>query len=87
MASNAGKGQFDGKAILIDDKIGKLMLEDDGHILRILVAEKRGHIDPRMAGVEGDEKMVLPDDAGLRDLLENAPHDMIQAFAQQTIIV
>ena len=49
----------DRKPIIIDGETIIPILDDDGHLFGIAVAQPIGQAHPRRAGVEGDEKMML----------------------------
>ena len=56
---DAAEGQFDLEAALVDGKVPELVLQNNGHLFRILRAQPVGNAHAVAVGVEGDEEMVV----------------------------
>jgi len=49
----------DGEAVFLDNEIPELVLQDDGHLLRILLMQPVGDAHARPVGVEGDIEVMV----------------------------
>src|SRR5262249_5942654 len=53
----ATKAEGDGESLFLDGQIPKLVLQDDGHLLRVLLAQPIGNANAGTVGMEGDIEM------------------------------
>ena len=65
------KVQGDGKPLGPDLQAVEPVLDDDRHLVGIAVAQPRGHLDPLLARVEGDEEVVFAGQPVLGDTLQH----------------
>ena len=56
---HAREGEADLEGVLGDAEVPELVLEDDGHVLRVLLAKRLLHAHARGLGAERDVEMVL----------------------------
>ena len=83
---HAVEGQADLEGMLGDREIPELVLEDDRHILRILVHQPRRNPDARRLGGEGDVEMVLAGKAGLGHFGEHFAQDAAKRVLREDVI-
>ena len=63
-----------------------LVLDDDGHFLRILLLQEIGNIHARMMGFEGQIEMMRPDQARFLDPFQRVAHHATQRGVGQSLI-
>jgi hypothetical protein len=66
-----------------DAKVPELMLEHDGHLLRVLVPQALRQAYARKFGAEGDVEMVLARQPVLAGVHENLAHDSLQRLLHE----
>ena len=74
------------KAASVTVEIPELVLQDDGHLGRILRLEAGGDAHARMLRVEGDEEVVLAGQAGLRHLGKHFAHEAAQGVLGEHVV-
>ena len=79
--------QLDLERVLLDREVPEPVLEDDHHLLRILVLEASRHADTGSLRIEGDIEMVIAGQAGLEHLHQHATHDAAHGILHQGIVV
>src|SRR6185312_10571634 len=83
---HVGEGKADLEAGVRYFEVPVLELDDDGHLLRITLAQPAGNAHAGRAGQEGDEKVVVAGKAGARDLGQNLAHDAAQSLLGQYVV-
>src|SRR5262249_49931441 len=84
---HVGERKADFEMSLGDLQVPELVLDDDGHLLRILGLEVLGDADTRGAGQEGDEEMMIAwEPAGRCDLCQNLANDPAQRVLCQNVV-
>ena len=80
--------ELDLEAFLGDREIPEAMLEDDHHLLGILLLQAARQHHARSLRIEGDIEMMLARQAALREHLgEDLAHDAAQGLLRQRIVV
>ena len=74
------------KAVLGHHQVPELVLQDDSHLLWILLAHARRQPHAVGPGVEGDVEVVLARQAVLGGIGEHGPHDAAQGLLGQKIV-
>ena len=83
---DAAEGKPDLEALLVYAQVPKLMLQDDGHLFRILRPQPVGNPHALGMGVEGDVKMMVARQAFLGGVGEHAAHHAAQRLLGQKIV-
>src|SRR5262249_16713434 len=78
--------QPDLELLLGDDQIPELVLQNDRHLLRILLAQARRYPHAGRARVERDVEMVLAREPILGRVAQHALHDAAQRLVGQEIV-
>src|SRR6266404_2243066 len=76
----------DGEAVFLDNEIPELVLQDDGHLLRILLMQPVGDAHARPVGVEGDIEVMVAGKAALSRLAQCLAHDPTQRLLDHAVI-
>ena len=83
---DAAKRQADLEALLRDDQVPELVLQDDGHVLWILRTHALGHFNPFGASVEGDVEMVIAWQAAPGDVFEHSFHHAAERVLGEDVV-
>ena len=83
---NSAERQADLELVVADFQIPELVLEDDGHLLRILPEQPLGNAHAIGLGGEGDVEMVLARQALFDGVDEHAAHYAAQRLLGQEIV-
>ena len=67
-------------------QVPELVLQDDGHFLRVLRPDPLRQFHAGMAGAEGDIEMVAAGQALHRDMLDRLRHDVAQRLLDPFLI-
>src|SRR5271166_1568086 len=62
------------------------MLQHDRHLVRILILQPFRKPDPRCAGLECDEKVMIPGDAALQNAQQHSAHDTALRFQDESLV-
>ena len=80
------EAEFDVKAFLGDLQAPVLMLQDDGHFLRVLLAQAVGNSNAGGIGVKRDIEVMLAGEAGFLDPFQREPHDAAKSVLGQQVV-
>ncbi len=83
---NAAERQADFKALLGHDEVPELVLQDNGHLFRILRAQPLGQPHAVGFGIEGDIEMMLAGQALFGRVGEHGAHHAAQRLLGQKVI-
>src|SRR6185312_8314181 len=85
--ARAAEAQQHGEGLGVDLQSPELVLEDDGDLLGILLAQEPRHLDAGVLRAESDVEVVLARQPVLGDLLQDSPHGIPQGFLKNGRIV
>ena len=85
-SGHAAERQADLEGIVVDRQIPELMLQHDGHGLRILRPHPLGQPHARRRGVEGDLEMVVARQAVLGGVRQHGAHDAAQGRLGEKVV-
>jgi hypothetical protein len=62
------------------------VLQHDGHLFRMLLAQARGYLHARRPRIERDEEMMLAREPALGDIHEHLPHHPAQSLLGKDVV-
>ena len=75
------------EALLVDREVPELVLQDDGHVGRVAVAQELRDRHARMMGAEGDVEMMRRRRTFLGEAAQHVAHDGAQRTLDQPSVV
>jgi hypothetical protein len=84
---DAAEVQRDREAVLHHRQVLEPLLQDDRHVLRVALLQRRRHVHARMRRVEVDEKMVLSRQPFAGDLSQNVRHHLAERLVHQHAVI
>src|SRR6185295_6582519 len=83
----AAEPERNGEGLGSDREAPKLVLQDDRHLLGILIPEKTRYLDARKPGLETDVEVVLARQTVLDHLLQHTAHGVSQCLLEDGRVV
>src|SRR5262249_19795131 len=83
---DAIKGKPDIEMILLNREIPELVLEHDGHVVRVARPKTRRYAHAVNASIESDKKMVIPLKRRTRHIGEHSPNDATKRILGQKVV-
>jgi len=83
---NIVEREFDLETLLGYFEVPELMLQDDGHFIRVLFHQAIRYRYARAMGVESDIKVMLAGKTGLCNLLQHGTYDAAQRRLRHNIV-